>query len=230
MVAAAAAPLVAQGPSPGEDRAFVTVNVGAQPQRRNFETSASFPVFGETAAVSSRQHVGNGPMVDVNGGYRIWNRVAVGVGVSSFHKSGGSLVAATVPDPLFFNRPRVLNAEVSDLAHSERAVYLQVMYAIPIARAMEVALTAGPSFIQVSQQLVTTATIGGPTPSMQPVVETQRKLAAGINAGIEVSYLVAARFNPIVFARFNGGTVNLPSVRDLKVGGLQTGIGGRFRF
>ena len=43
-------------------------------------------------------------------------------------------------------------------------------------------------------------------------------------------YLLAARFSPIVFARFNGGTVNLPSVAGLKVGGLQTGIGGRFRF
>lgn len=229
VVLAGASRVSAQSPPPGDDRAFVTVNVGAQPQRRDFETGASFTVFGETATIRARQHVGNGPMFDVNGGYRVWNRVAVGVGFSSFHKSGGGLVGASVPDPLFFNRPRIVNAEVSDLGHNERAVYLQAVWLMPVTRTIEAALAAGPSFIQVSQQLVSTGTVAG-TQSLTPVVETQRKMANGVNAGIDVSYLLARRFSPIVFARFNGATVNLPSVSNLKVGGLQTGIGGRLRF
>lgn len=230
LVLAGASEVRAQGPAPQADRGFVTVNVGAQPPRRDFDTSASFTVFDETATIRTRQHVGNGPMFDVNGGYRVWNRVAVGVGFSSFSKSGGSTVGGTVPDPIFFNRPRIVSADASDLKHTERAVYLLAVWFIPVTRRIDVALSAGPSFIQVSQQLVSTATVSAGTQRLNPVVETQSKMAKGVNAGIDVSYVLARRFSPIIFARFNGGTVNLPSVSDLKVGGLQTGIGGRVRF
>lgn len=229
LILACAAEAGAQS-QPPEDRGFVTVNVGAQPARRDFDTSASFPLFDETATIRTRQHVGNGPMFDVSGGYRVWKRLAVGVGFSSFSKSGGSTVGGTVPDPIFFNRPKIVNAEASDLKHTERAVYLQAVWFIPVGHRIDVALSAGPSFIQVSQQLVSTATVAAGTLTLTPVVETQRKLAKGVNAGLDLSYAVTRGFSPLIFVRFNGGTINLPSVADLKVGGLQTGIGGRIRF
>jgi hypothetical protein len=227
---ACASPLAAQSPAARDDRAFVTVTAGAQPQRRDFETAASFTVYGETATVRTRQHVDNGPVFDVHAGYRVWRKVAVGGGYSSFQKSGGGVVGATVPDPLVFNRPKTVNGEVSGLSHHERVVYLLAMWVVPVTRALEVGLTAGPSFMQVSQQVVSTATVAAGTQAVTPVVDTQRKMATGVNAGIEVSYMLSRRFSPVVFARFNGGTVNLPSVTDLKVGGVQTGLGGRFRF
>lgn len=41
--------------------------------------------------MTSEQPIQGGAVVDVSGGYRVWRRVALGVGVSSVIRSGGGM-------------------------------------------------------------------------------------------------------------------------------------------
>jgi hypothetical protein len=92
-------------PNPGS-AAFLNINVGAQPQQRTIATSESFPLYDETATVTSSQPVNNGPVFDIAGGYRVRRQLFVGVGFSTFQRSSASDLVASIPDLIFVDRPR----------------------------------------------------------------------------------------------------------------------------
>ena len=54
-----------------------------------FRRRQSFPLYDETATVTSNQPIQSGVVFDVSGGYRVWRRVALGVGLSSVQKQWG---------------------------------------------------------------------------------------------------------------------------------------------
>ena len=59
---------------------WVNVNGGAQPATRTFSTAGTIPIYGEQATFTADHHVGNGPIFDVNGGYRIRPNIGAGAG------------------------------------------------------------------------------------------------------------------------------------------------------
>ena len=56
---------------------------------------------------------------------------------------------------------------------------------------------------------------------------TTNGTAKGVNVGADVTYLFTKTLGAGVFARYNGGSVSLDSVSDVKAGGFQLGIGAR---
>ena len=135
-----------------------------------------------------------------------------------------------MPNPLIFDSPRTTTANVADLKHSERGVHLQVLWFFPITNQVDVSLSLGPSFISVSQDVVSTVTIPPGTQNATPVVSTEKKTGVGVNLGIDGTYLFTRNFGAGGYLRYAGASVDLPSVADLKVGGFQVGVGGRVRF
>jgi hypothetical protein len=210
--------------------AFLSINVGAQPQRRTVRTSMTFPLYDETAAVTSSQPIKNGPMFDITGGYRAWRSVAVAVGVSSFSTSGTSSVTASIPDPGFFDRARTIVQDATGLGRREIGVHLQAVWSRPMTDRIEVSLSAGPSIIRVSQQLAATVTVPARTQNVNLVEETQSGTALGANVGFDGSYMLTPQYGLGVFLRYAGASVDLPAVSGLKVGGVQGGFGFRARF
>jgi hypothetical protein len=216
-------------PNPGS-AAFLNINVGAQPQQRTIATSESFPLYDETATVTSSQPVNNGPVFDIAGGYRVRRQLFVGVGFSTFQRSSASDLVASIPDLIFVDRPRIATASTPDLTHSERGIHVQVLWMIPVNDRIDVVLSAGPSFIRVSQELTATVTVAPRTQSITVVQATESATAIGVNAGFDGTYLFTPHVGAGLFVRYAGGKVDLPSVPDLSVGGFQTGLGLRVRF
>jgi hypothetical protein len=216
-------------PAPLE-RGFLNINAGAQPQSRSFVAENSFPLYGETARVSAAGHVANGPIFDINGGWHVGHDVSVGVGFTSFSDKDASVMTATIPHPLVVNFPRTVSAMVDDLRHTERAVYLQLVYRVPVTAKIDAAFNIGPTFISTKQGLVTSATVAPGTQNATPVVEEQSKRATGIIVGFDGSYMFSRAIGAGLFIRYAGAKVDLPSVPDLKVGGFQAGLGARVRF
>ena len=235
VMAAIASEARAQTQPPPATLGFVNVNFGTQPSSRTIGRSNSFPVYGETATLTTTQENGDGGIFDITAGYRFGPdlygpNLGVAVGFSNFSNLSDSGVVVTVPDPLIFDRPRTVNTSVADLQHNERGIHLSAVWFMPITNQFDVAFSAGPSFIRVSQDLVSSVTIPPGTQNASPVVATEKKTGVGVNIGVDGSYLFTRNFGAGVFLRYAGAKVDLPSAPDLKVGGFQIGIGARIRF
>ena len=223
----------AQTQPPPASRGFVNVNFGGQPGTRDIGRTASFPVYGEEATVVTDQENGAGAMFDITGGYRFrgnWSNWAGAIGFSNFQNHTDSSVVVTVPHPLIFNSPRTVSTSVPDLSHSERGIHLSAVWFYPITNQIDLAFSAGPSFILVKQELVASVTIPPGTQEATPNVESESKTAFGVNLGVDGTYLITRNFGAGVFVRYAGGKADLPSSPDMHVGGFQAGVGARLRF
>src|SRR5439155_2264247 len=127
-----AASVGAQSQQDPGNRAFIDVNVGAQPQRHTLNTSSTFSLYDEVATVTSNQPIPNGAIFEVSGGYRIRPHLAVAVGFSSFRRRSAGALSASIPDPLFFNQPRIISGQTSCLDHSVRAVQVEALCIIKV--------------------------------------------------------------------------------------------------
>ena len=101
------------------DNAFVTVNFGGQAPSRTLNTTTSPDIYGEPASFATTQDVGGGAFFDIAGGYKIWQNLAVGIGVTHVGSKADLTVNASIPDPLFFDQPRLVTTSVADAKHSQ---------------------------------------------------------------------------------------------------------------
>lgn len=209
---------------------FVNINVGAQPQKRTIGKSDTFTLFDEKATLTTSQRIGNGAIFDISGGYRVWRGLAIGVGFSRFSRTGAASVVAMIPNPLFFDRLKTVDASARDLDHTERAIHVQGVWFVPITEKIDIALSVGPSFIHVTQQLVSSVTVPAGTQNVNVVVGSEEGTAKGANVGFDGSYLFTRIFGAGLFIRYAGGSIDLPGAPSLSVGGFQAGLGARLRF
>jgi len=214
-----------------EPKIFVDVNVGAQPQARTLSTSTSFPLYNETAAVNAAEAVDGGGLFDISGRYRIMPNVSAGVGFSIFSKKGDGTLVASIPNPNFLNRPATSTTDATDLKHREQAVHLMAAYTIPITMVdnLDATVFAGPSFFSLKQDILS-ATVTPNTQTAVVATTSESESKAGANIGVNINYMATPNYGAGVFLRYAGATIKLPSAGDVKVGGLQLGIGARLRF
>jgi hypothetical protein len=135
----------------------------------------------------------------------------------------------SIPDPSFFDRPTIVTENTSGLDRSELGVHLQVVWRAPVTDKLDVSFSAGPSFIHLTQQ-VATASIPAGTQNVDVTQKSESGTALGVNVGVDGSYMFQPQFGAGVFLRYAGGSVDLPAVSNVKVGGFQGGIGLRVRF
>ena len=208
---------------------FVDVNAGVQVASRTFVVDAFPIVYNETAILSTSQEVGSAGLFDVTAGYRVWRDLSIGLGFSYARGSGDAEMTAGVPHPLFHDRRVPVTATV-DAKHSEKAFHLQAIWTMPVTDKMDASFSLGPSFINVSQEVVNNITVQANTQNATPLVESQSDTATGFQVGADLSYMLNPRYGIGGFVRYVGGSVDLPSVPELKVGGFQVGGGARLRF
>lgn len=209
---------------------FLDVNAGVQLASRTFFVDTVQTVYNEGAVISTSHKVGSAALFDVSGGYRVWRDLSIGIGFSFAGGSADAQTTAAVPDPLFHDRRRPTTATADALKHSEKTVYLQAIWTVPVTDKMDASFSVGPSFITVSQELVSGITVAAGTQNVTPAIETQSDTAKGFHIGADLSYLLNPRYGVGGFVRYVGGSVGLPSVPELKIGGFQVGGGARLRF
>ena len=213
---------------------FIDVNGGAQTQSREFSTSTSFPLYNETAVITTAQGIDGGGLFDLSAGYRLPmtygpGSFGVSVGVSIFGDTNSSSVAASIPSPISVNRPENVTASASDLKHKEVATHILVSYFYTVRDKIEVALSVGPSFFNVSQDF-TTASVPAGTQSLSLGTVRERTTAVGANIGFNANYFVRPNYGAGIFLRYAGATADFDTFSGLKVGGFQIGGGLRLRF
>ena len=184
------------------------------------------PIFGEDATIDLNETVGRGPVYGLRGGYRFRPNFAVALGVWGTRGKSESAIVASIPDPLVTGHFKTVTVNGSGMNQTDVGVDLQLVWMRPIGDRLLVSVFGGPSFIHVAQDVATVAIDAGQ--NAVPTFERQSKNTAKAgNVGVDALYSFKPRYGIGVFVRFAGGTVDLPSVPGLTVGGVQ--VGGRLQ-
>jgi hypothetical protein len=215
---------------PLEGKLFVNVNVGAQTQSHTANNDFSFPIYGQTATVTTTASVDGGALFDLSVGYRVSPKYGAAIGYSGFSSTGSAQGAGSIPSPIFFNRPAAVTINPIDAKRRDRNVYLLLVGFVPVTDEVEVSVFIGPSFTSVHQEFIVDGSVPAGTQSLTTTIQDQSGTAKGINIGADATYQVLKQIGAGVFIRYNGGSVDLASLKDVKVGGFQLGIGVRLRF
>ena len=214
------------------DKGYVSVNIGVQVGSQDLSTSTTFPLYDETATVTSSQKIKGGTFFDVGGAYRIWrNNLLAGVTFSHTSTDSDASFAATIPDPVVFDRPRTVTSSASGAKHTENVIHLSAIWMMPVAEKLDVGIFAGPSIFLVKQGVVGAPTVTEPGPVVAAPFVESKKTTAGVHAGVDVQYMVAKKWGVGGIARYTWGSATITGGSNkLTLGGFQLGAGGRVRF
>ena len=231
-----------QAAPPVPYRFYLSVDAGAEVKSQTLSVPGSFPLYGETATFTSTVAINNAPMVNLEGGGRLWRNL---FGSAAFtwrlKSSSGSDVTASIPHPLYGGEPRTATTNVSPLEHYQSAIHISLAWEMKVAEKATVRFFGGPSFFGVKQDVVSAITVqeaGAPYTSVTISGATLTRLsdfgAVGYNVGLDGTYMFSRRVGAGVLVRLAGGTVDLTGPGDMKfsvdAGGFDVGLGIRVRF
>jgi opacity protein-like surface antigen len=216
--------------SQSETGAFLTLSVGAQTQKRSFDSGGTFTTFNEVGRYQVAQNIGAGALLDLGGGYQFTKHLGVGLSLWTSRSKSAAAAGAAIPDPLVFGRFTTVTTDNSDLKQTTFGANLFLTYTTRVANHMDLAISLGPTVVR------TKLDVGGVTvtPSSQTIAfatSSQSKTTAKAgNLGLDLSYRVNSMYSVGIFARYAGGEVDLPAVQKFKVGATQAGALIRYRF
>jgi len=212
--------------------AFINFNVAAQPNRRDLTSTVAFTKYDEPATLTSVQRVGNGVYYEVSGGYRVWHELTAGAAISYFKSNGTGTTTAVIPSPARFNDFRTVTVDSEDLARKEVGVHIKFSWFFPVNDKIDVAISAGPSIVAVTQDIVTAsdADIPNGTQNINLRTEGQKATGIGVNVSFDGTYIIRPKLGIGLLIQYAGGHVDLDSASDVAFGGFQAGVGIRYRF
>ena len=231
LAALGSAPAFAQGLT-WTDRGFLNVNFGVQEVSRSIDAESTFSLYGEEGRLSSTQPVDGGGFFDFSVGYKVWRNLAVGIGYSRVKSDADVSLAASVPDPNFFDRPRAVTGSASEAEHSENAIHLQGTWMMPVTDKIDLGLSFGPTIFTAKQEIPVSIAVSEPGGAISSTeIASVDKTTVGINFGVDFNYLFTPRIGAGVLARYTWGSMDLESAGEsLTLGGFQIGAGVRIRF
>jgi hypothetical protein len=221
------------------ERARISINVGTQPSSTTFTSTTNPVIYQETATINTTYAVPSGPLFDSGLIVRLKGNFGVGVALASYAKNKDASVAGSIPHPFFFNTPRSISGTAGSLQRRELAAHIQAAYVIAASR-FDVVLSGGPTFFDVSQDLVSSVSFNETYPydtatfgSASTTRTTGTKL--GYNAGVDIGVMLARNIGVGVLFRFSRATLTLPLTDSpsgvaVDAGGPQVAGGVRFYF
>lgn len=188
----------ARAQSTWSDRGYVTISGDVRISPMSFAGVAHPVVFVETATVTTTYDVQPAPGIDGGVAFRLWRNLGAGANVSWIARSSTGSIAAQIPHPFVFNKPRSVSGESSGLDHDETSVHMQAIWMIPAGPRWSIAVSGGPSWIVVDQSIVSDVTVLSSYPydtaTLGSAVSTrQSKGALGFNVGSDLTWHLGAR-------------------------------------
>jgi opacity protein-like surface antigen len=223
--------LPAQAQMQWTDKGFFNVTFGAQAPNQSLTAETTPEVNLEPARFTSTQDVAGGVFFEFSAGYKVWRNLAAGIGYSRVSSSGDLNFEAEIPDPDFFDNPRLVSATIPDAHHSQNALHLTGTWMMPVTDKVDVGFQFGPTIFFVSQDLPGNIQVTEPGPVVVAGLESESKTTMGIHLGVDATYLVTPRIGVGGLFRYVWGSADFgDSSESLTLGGLQIGVGLRYRF
>jgi hypothetical protein len=230
MLPLATAPAAAQ--TAAVPRAYVNVNGFLQGATGSFGDTVHPIANAEQATVTTTYEVAAAPGFDAGAGVRVWRRMSVGVDVSWLSKGARGSIAAQMPHPFYFNRPRAVSGDASDLTRVETAVHAQVAWTAPLPHRWQLVVSGGPSWFMLDQDLVNgvvlTETYPFDTAAFGSAAASRRSGSAlGFNAGGDFVYMLRTHVGVGFGVAVVHGTAALTDTASAHVGGVHAAGGVR---
>jgi hypothetical protein len=222
-----------------EHTGFVSVLGGFQGGTTDITDSRQFVIYDEEGNITATQRFGGGGLIWVGGGVKVWQSFLVGAAISRTADTYGTNLVATVPHPVFFGQPRTAEAQAGGLKHGETGVHLQAIWMVPVADRIDLGVSIGPSFINVTHEFVTdlgVEEVGVPFTQVnigRVVTSELSDNAIGVNVGADVTYKWTRQVGITGALRYVRATARISVTGqdvDVDAGGFHFGIGGRFTF
>jgi hypothetical protein len=214
--------------------------VGAQPSSTTFAGSTTKAVYLESAVVNTTYGVGGGQSFDGGVLVRVAGNFGVGVAVSSFVSQQDGAVAATIPHPFFFNKPRSIAGTAVGLERNELVAHIQAAYLFSSKGKLDIALSGGPSFVSVKQGLVSDVTYAESYPYDTAAFKaapstTINASTVGFNVGADVGARLSKHVGVGGLVRFSRTSIEFPlagttTTVESNAGGVQVAGGLRLFF
>lgn len=220
-------------------RIFLHVNGTHQDGSGKFSESLRFTTYSEQATFDSVHDIDGGGSIDVGGYIGVWRGLAIGATYSQLATDDSTRVTGSVPHPLLFNAFRQPAPETLVLRHEKRVTHVQAGWIVPIVDRLEMWLVGGLSLFHVTQGVIVDVDVSETGPPFTlvdvGVIRTQEQTATavGVNAGVDVTYLITDQIGVGGFFRYADGSADLPTPGgdvSISLGGLQVGAGVRVRF
>ncbi|HEY3380969.1 MAG TPA: outer membrane beta-barrel protein [Vicinamibacterales bacterium] len=221
------------------DRGFVSVAGGFQVGGRTTDESGTFSLYDESGTFTGSRKISNGAFFEVGGGMHVSGKFSVGASFSRFAKASTVVYTASIPHPLFFDSPRTAALTVNDLGHTESVVHIQAIYRVMDTKKYDVSVVGGPSIFSVSEDTVSTISAtetGSPFTalSLAATFGSASKRGIGFNVGADANYTLTRVLAAGLNVKYTYASLSMPgtggATHDVKAGGLQVGIGLRYRF
>lgn len=225
-------------PAFAQPRAVVSATFLTQPSSDSFNVKTTSNSNRENATFNGDFDVSSGYGFDAHVMVRTWGRFALGGGVSRVSRPASGSLQGSYPHPFFFSKPRIASANFSGNDRSEQAVHLNAGFLVPTRPRVTVLIFGGVSFFSVDQPVATSLNITESYPydaiaSAAPAVTSISSRFTGFNAGADLAWFFGKNVGV-------GGTVRIVKGSDgsstqsrpftVDAGGVQGGIGVRFRF
>jgi hypothetical protein len=225
------------------DRGYINVGWGVESGSSTMTDTVTATVYEESATVTTTAPFTSGSLFDVGVGIRVFRNFTVGAGYHQEQNDIDSTITGSIPSPIFFNRPRELNATES-LNRKEMATHLMFGWWVPIGAKFDVLAYGGPSFFRLTQDAVSNVTpneAGATNTTVNATVQVaeRSKSVTGFNVGVDATYILwsndSMRIGAGGFVRFTQASTDVQmmdagSSQPTDVGGVQFGFGGRIRF
>jgi hypothetical protein len=225
---------------PARPRVRISANGGVQPSSIAVTSSTTKPIYAEDATVDTSYNVGSGAFFDGGLLVRVAGGLHAGVTVSSFMKQNDGDIASTIPHPFFYNTPRSVAGVAGGLERNELVTHVQAAYVIRAGKSVDIAVSVGPSWFHVTQDLVTGVTFAERYPydtATFTAASTTRASAdsVGVNAGVDFAVKLSKNIGIGGLVRYSHTSVefSLPGALTSPksdAGGIQAGGGIRLYF
>ena len=184
----------AEAQSPAERRVVVGTSGGVQFVKDAFMNNVAFKLFQEAGKFDANYNITTNTALDGGVAVRLWKGLAAGVVVSHFYNLTTAAIEAEVPHPFFFEFPRTTTGLAGGLTRREVGVHLQAQYWYAMTDWLLVRGFFGPTFFNVSHDLVSTietAERGFPFQEVDLIGHQTTKVgesAVGFNIGLDASF------------------------------------------
>lgn len=215
-----------------DDRLFLNVSVGAQTGGTDAVAVLNPIVYGETAAITTTRKLDKPLFFDVTAGRPLTGNLGVSVSFSTRSSTADGQVQASIPDPVFFERPRNVTSSIADMTHTERWVGVLLSWFVPVGEKSDLVLLLGPAVAAVTHEVPIniTATETGGTPTLTATLEKKSRSLAGYQVGADYRYLLTETMGVGAYLGYHGASGTAVPGSDVKVGGFRVGGGVRLRF
>ena len=205
----------------------------------DWRARTGFALHAETARLETSHEAGSGPALEAGLGFRFSRRLGLTTVVVWSRRKTAASIDASLPHPLYLDRPRSLQAEAVGLDHRELATHFDLEWR-PVGGRVEATLFAGPTLLRAETDLVERVEANEEYPYDEAsfrsaaVASSRSDAALGWNAGGALGVAVGARFTLGLQARYVRARVELSPAGNepfhVDTGGLQALAFLRFRF